>query len=144
MEIRQIQGYRIVSLITLIVSLAAAYPIADSENLKIAGFISGALGSFLLGLAAISVTLRFVFHLFSKINHLGFARFVLGLVLMLAVAFAWFFAVMKLAVVPAVNGEVNSEFVLPALLGVVNGGSGVLYFYFIWPFKQKFVLVHGS
>jgi len=143
MEIKQIQGYRTVSLITLIISLAATYPIVDSENLKTAGLISGVLGSFLLGLAAFSVTLRYVYHLFTNINALGLARFVSGLALMLAFAFVWFFALMKLALVPAINEGVNSEFALPTLLGLINGAFGVLYFYFIWPFKQKFRLVNS-
>ena len=144
MEIKQIKGYRLVSVLTALVCSLAFQDLFRNEAIDNLSFIVGALGSFMLGLAAISVVVRYALNLFFSLKKIGIKKFSIGLFLFLASAIAWFFALVKFAVVPLINGAIEFETQYPALIGLVNGVSGIVYFYLVWPIQKDCLTPSGS
>ena len=144
MEIKQIKSYRLVSVLTALVCSLTFQDLFRNETIDNLSFFAGALGSFMLGLAAISVAVRYVRNLFSSLNVIGIKKFSIGLFLLLVSAIAWFFALVKFAVVPLTNGVIEFETQSPALIGLVNGVSGIVYFYLVWPIQKDCLTPSGS
>ena len=144
MEIKQIKGYKLVSVHTALVCSLRFQDLFHNDAIDNLSFIAGVLGSFMLGLAAISVVIRYVPNLFTSLKEIGVKKFSIGLFLLLVSAIVWFFALVKFAVVPLTNGTVEFETQYPALIGLVNGVSGIVYFYLVWPVQKDCLTPSGN
>lgn len=144
MEIKQLKAYQFVSVVTTLVCALAFQDFFQNESIFISTVIVGALGTMLLGLAAIAVVLRYVISLFSQFSEIGFKRFSFGLFLLIMSTLAWFMALAKFAIAPMTTGALDFETQLPAMLGLINGLSGIVYFYILWPLQKSCLTSHGS
>ncbi|KZN29085.1 hypothetical protein [Pseudoalteromonas luteoviolacea] len=136
MEIKQLKGYKFVAVFTALVCSLALQDLFRNQFIDNFLGITGILGSFLLGLAAVSVVCRYVYQLFSNLKVIGLKKFLIGFFLVIASTIAWLFALIKFVVGPLISGTIDFETQYPAFIGLVNGVSGVVYFYLVWPIKK--------
>ncbi|MCO7188078.1 MULTISPECIES: hypothetical protein [unclassified Pseudoalteromonas] len=137
MEIKQLKGYRTVATITALICLVSIQTSFQSEVLDGVGFIAGVLGSFLLGLAAINVTIRFVICLITRFTQIGFVNWLSGLLLLLLSVLLWLSALVRFVIGPLAQSDIEQLGHFVVVAGLINGVAGIVYFYFIWPLKQR-------
>jgi hypothetical protein len=143
MEIKQLKGYKFVAVFTALVCSLAFQDFFRNQFIDNFSSIAGILGSFLLGLAAVSVVCRYIYQLFSNLRDIGLKKFSIGLALVIACVFAWLFVLVRFVLNPLINGAIDFETQYPAFIGFVNGASGIVYFYLVWPI-QKDCLIKSS
>ncbi|MFT4927781.1 MAG: hypothetical protein ACI8WB_003895 [Phenylobacterium sp.] len=139
MEIKQLRVYKTVSLLVLVAGALALQPFYENEKLLMVGFLAGILGSFLLGIAAITTLFRYFFVLIKSYKKIGLLKFLSGLLLELTVPLIWFIAIIRFVLIPELNGTSGDELVMPSMLAIVNGAFGLIYFGVVWPIKLKCV-----
>ena len=144
MEIKQLKAYRFTSIATAMICALAFQDLYRNKAILNITFVAAALGSLLLGIAAIAVILRYSFNLLSQFKTIGVINFFSGMFLLFSSVSIWFIALVKFAVVPLTNETIQFETQYPAMVGLINGISGIMYFYFIWPLQLKCLTSHDS
>ncbi|WP_283131441.1 hypothetical protein [Enterovibrio norvegicus] len=136
MEIRKLKAYRVVSVLSLILGLLAVQGFFPDIRLQMIGIVTGVIGTFLIGLAAITTQVRFVVTLLRSKQLKLFSRSI-GISLAILPSLLWYFSIAKFAIVPVLNDPELGDHFIPSVLAVVNGTIGILLFVVVVQFMDK-------
>jgi hypothetical protein len=139
MVIKQLKGYNLVSAFAIIAGAILIQPFLDHRIVIAISLLVGVLSSLLIGLAFVSVLVRYLIELFRVCKSIGVKRFGLGVLATILIPIVWFLLIAKFIVVPLTLEPMTETFFFEHIgtLSVINGLYGVIYFSGIWKLKSK-------